>query len=297
MSRTALVLGANGRFGRTAANALGSAGWRVRRFDRSSGDLAAAARDADVIVNGWNLPYARWATEVPRLTAAVIEAARGAGAAVLLPGNLYVYGEDLPPVLSARTPHRAAHPLGRIRRELEAAYRGSGVKTVVLRAGDFLDTEASGNWFDRILCARIAKGKFTYPGPMDVEHAWAFLPDLGAALVRLLDRVEALPDFSDMPFDGHTLTGQDLARALERATAHPIRARTMSWLPIHLARPFWSEAKHLVEMHYLWNRPHRVDGAALEAVIGPLQRTDLDTALRRACAPLLQKVRSTQTNR
>jgi nucleoside-diphosphate-sugar epimerase len=297
MARTVLILGASGRFGQTAATALDAAGWQVRRFDRARDDLTTAARGADVIVNAWNLPYARWDAEIPRLTASVIEAARGAGAAVMMPGNLYVYGRDLPPVLSAGTPHRATNPLGRIRREMEAAYRASGVKTVVLRAGDFLDTEASGNWFDRVLCARFASGRFSYPGPMDIPHAWAFLPDLGEALARVLDRLEDLPRFSDLPFDGHTATGRDMAAALARITGRPVRAGSMSWLPIQLARPFWPAARHLLEMRYLWQRPHRVDGAALDAVIGPVPRTDLDTALGRAVAPLLQKARSTQTNR
>ena len=297
MSRKALILGAHGRFGHTALTALDAAGWTTHAFDRARDDLLVAARDAEVIVNGWNLPYARWAADLPALTASVIAAARASGATVVLPGNIYVYGQDLPPVLSAGTPHRATNPLGRIRRDMEGAYRASGVKTVVLRAGDYLDTETSNNWFHRILCAHIAKGRFTYPGPMEVEHAWAFLPDLGAALVRLLDRSEDLPVFADLPFDGHTLTGREMAAALGRIIGRPVRARSMSWAPIGLARPFWPEARHLVQMRYLWQRPHRVDGAALEAVTGPLLRTDLDTALRRASAPLLQNAMSTQTSR
>ncbi|MFD2853738.1 hypothetical protein ACFSZS_01465 [Seohaeicola zhoushanensis] len=43
MSKTVLILGASGRFGRAAADAFAQAGWTVRNYDRASGDLARAA--------------------------------------------------------------------------------------------------------------------------------------------------------------------------------------------------------------------------------------------------------------
>ena len=297
MPRTALVLGAHGRFGRSVAAALETARWQVRRFDRQRDDLTSAAAGAALIVNAWNPPYSRWAAEVPRLTGSVIAAARASGAAVAIPGNVYVYGTDLPPVLSPDTPHRATNPLGRIRREMEGAYREAGVKTFVLRAGDFLDTEASGNWFDRILAARIARGRFVYPGPPDIPHAWAFLPDLAGALARVADRLDDLPRFSEFTFEGHTAAGRQMAEGIARVTGRPIALKRMSWLPIHLAWPVWPEARQLLEMRFLWSRPHRIDGSALAALIGPPADRSLDDVLRAAIAPLGQNARSTQTSR
>lgn len=297
MTRTALILGANGRFGRNIADALARHGWSIRRFDRSTDILSDASVGAELIVNGWNPPYSRWAAEVPELTRLVIDAAKKTGAAVLMPGNVYVYGHDLPPVLTGETPHRATNPLGRIRRELEAAYRNSGVKIVILRAGDFLDTEASGNWFDQIVAAKVAKGKFRYPGPLDRSHAWAYLPDLVEVGAQLMDQLDDLPQFSELPFPGFTLTGAEMAEAITHATGRPLQVREMSWLPIHIARPFWREARYLLEMRYLWQRPHRLDGSALAARLPDFVPTPLDEALRRATAPLGQKSTSTQTSR
>lgn len=301
MSHTALILGATGRFGRNIAEALARRGWTVRRFDRHRDSLPDAAMGAALIVNAWNPPYSRWAAEVPGLTRAVIGAAKASGAAVMIPGNIYVYGQDLPPVLSPDTPHRATHPLGRIRREMEAAYRDAGVRTVILRAGDYVDTEGSGNWFDRIIAANLAKGRFSYPGPLDVPHAWAFLPDLteaGAILAdQLADRQNDRPTFADLLFGGFTLTGSEMAAAIAQATGAPVRASRMAWLPVQVARPFWREAGHLVEMRYLWQRPHRIDGRALDARLAGFTPTPLDVALRRTTAPLLQNATSTQTSR
>ncbi len=297
MPKTALILGATGRFGRHMAVALNRHGWTVRSFNRAKDDLVQAAQGADLIVNAWNPPYSKWANTVPGLTKQVIEAAKSSGAAVMIPGNVYVFGEDIPAIIGPDTPHRATNHLGQIRRQLEDAYREAGVKTVILRAGDYIDTEASGNWFDQIIAAKIAKGKLSYPGPLDQMHCWAYLPDLAEAGAQLAGKLDDLPTFSDFMFEGYNMTGADLAKAVEKATGKTIKAKQMSWFPIQLARPFWAEAKHLIEMRYLWRLPHQADGSALAKVLPDFPQTSLTDALRTACAPMLQNAMSTQTSR
>jgi uncharacterized protein YbjT (DUF2867 family) len=276
MSGTVLILGANGRFGRHAAEAFWNAGWRVRLFDRAGDSLPAAAMGCDVIVNGWNPSYDRWAAELPGLTEAVIGAARASGATVVIPGNVYVFGADAAEEFGPRVPHRATNPLGRLRAEMEAEYRASGVRTIVLRAGDFLDTEASGNWFDKVIAARIGNGVLNYPGPLDVPHAWAWLPD-------------DLPLFADVPFPGYTLTGGELAEACSRALGRRVVASQMSWWPIQMARPVWPMARHLVEMRYLWAKPHRLEAATLERLLPDFVDTPVETALDAALSVRLAK--------
>ncbi|PWE33615.1 epimerase [Maritimibacter sp. 55A14] len=282
MSPTVLILGANGRFGRNAAEAFWNAGWTVRRFDRAHDDLNTAAAGTDVILNAWNPPYPDWAAQVPALTRRVIDAARTSGASVLMPGNVYVFGADAPAVFGPATPHRAANPLGRIRIGMEAAYRASGVQTIILRAGDFLDTEPSGNWFDKVLASRIGRGVFRWPGDPDAPHAWAYLPDMARAAVALAEKRADLARFEDVPYPGYTLSGNEMAAALARATGRPVRLRRMSWLPLRLARPFWPMARHLIEMSYLWSKPHRIDPARFRELLPEYRATPPETALRRA---------------
>ncbi|PQO24590.1 epimerase [Rhodobacteraceae bacterium WD3A24] len=279
---TALILGGSGRFGRATAEAFAKAGWHLRRFDRARDSLPEAAMGADIIVNGWNPPYHRWAAELPGLTAQVIEAARASGARVIIPGNVYVFGAGSGPVLSESAPHAAANPLGRLRTRMEAAFRAAGVPTLVVRAGDFLDTRASGNWFDMVLTKRLDRGRLTYPGPLDVPHAWAYLPDMARAAVELAERRETLRTFEDVPFPGYTLTGRELAAALARASGRPVRARRMAWWPLRLARPVWPLASGLLEMRYLWAMPHRLDGDRLARLLPEFRNTPLDVALASA---------------
>ncbi|MCA0873095.1 epimerase [Seohaeicola saemankumensis] len=282
MSQTVLILGASGRFGRNAADQFARAGWTVRRFDRKRDRLNVAAKGADVIVNGWNPAYPDWQRQVPVLTAQVIEAAKLSGATVIVPGNVYVFGARTPAPWSETVPHRAENPLGQVRRTMEAAYRNSGVPTVILRAGDFLDTEASGNWFDMILTKWLAKGRFDYPGDPGIPHAWAFLPDLCRAAVHLAELRAELPRFADVPFAGYTLSGEDLRAGLERVTGKPVRLKRMSWLPLQLARPVWPMARSLIEMRYLWQTPHWLDGSLFHRLCPDFTVTPLDRALAAA---------------
>lgn len=282
MTKTALILGASGRFGRNMSKALGNAGWDIRTYRRGSDDLARAADGADVIVNGWNPPYPQWAAELPGLTRQVINAARASGATVLIPGNVYVYGKEAPERFGKETAHEAKNPLGRIRIEMEAAYRDSGVPTIILRAGDFLDTEGSGNWFDLILAKHIAKGRLTYPGAADRPHAWAYLPDMARAAVDLVEMRDRLSRFEDVPFPGYTLTGQELRAAIERALGRPVTLRRMNWLPLRLAAPFWPMGRKLLEMRYLWDKPHHLDPARFRQLLPEFRETSVEEALATA---------------
>lgn len=280
MSGKVLILGARGRFGRAAAEAFWNAGWDVSRFDRSSDDLEHQARSVDVIVNAWNPPYDRWADEVPALTARVIEAARLNNATVILPGNVYVFGENAPDRFAADTPHAATNKLGRIRMDMEAAYRDSGVRTILLRAGDFIDTEASGNWFDRVMIAKVDSGRFVYPGDPDIPHAWAWLPDFARAAVLLADERNGLATFEDIPFPGYTLTGQELAGHVGSALGRPIALKRMNWWPLRITAPFWRMGRHIIEMSYLWRKPHFLDGTRLGELIPEFEPTPPEEALR-----------------
>jgi len=296
MTQTALILGASGRFGRAAATAFEQAGWHVRRFQRGRDNLSQAASGVDVIVNGWNPAYPDWAEQVPKLHRQVIAVAEASGSTVIVPGNLYVFGGQTPSPWSETSPHAAQNPLGRIRVEMEAAYRASSARVILLRAGDFLDTEASGNWFDAILTAKLAKGKFVYPGRSDIPHTWAYLPDMARAAVELAAIRISLPRYLDVPFAGYSLSAVELLAAINTCLRHPAQLTQMSWLPLHLARPFWPLGRCLLEMRYLWDTPHRLQGDALQKLLPEFRNTPLEDALPRCLPRGLQRVLQGETN-
>ena len=304
---TVLILGANGRLGAAAARAYAEAGWRVlAQVRRAPGTahprihavalplsdtaaLAAAAAGARTVVHAINPLYTRWDKEVLPLGRLGMDVAQRLGADFLLPGNVYGYGSDMPARLDAGTHELPDTRKGRIRLALEDEMRGraaQGLRSGVIRAGDFFGG-GPGSWFDLVIAKSAAAGKLVYPGPLDVPHAWAYLPDLARAFVAVAER--GLPaGFTNLPFEGHTLTGRELLAAIEAAApeaglkppAGGWRHGSLPWALLRLGGlvvPMWRE---LAEMSYLWTRPHALDGSALRAFVGALPTTPLQQALK-----------------
>lgn len=282
MKPIVLILGPTGRMGRNAAAAFKADGWDVRRFDRSKDSLWDAAWGASVIVNAWNPAYNDWAADVPSMTANVIEVATATKATVIIPGNVYVYGETAPTEFGPDTPHLARNPLGRIRVDMEAAYRAADIQTIVVRGGDYIDTEASGNWFDMIMAKKIKKGVFTVPGPLDCPRAYSYLPDVAATMVALANKRENLEKYVDVNAPSYSLTGLQFAKAIGDVMGRDIVAKQMSWWPISLLRPVWPVARGIIEMRYIWSKPHVLSADRQMELCPEVQRTPLTTALVRA---------------
>jgi nucleoside-diphosphate-sugar epimerase len=304
--REVLVLGANGRFGAAAVQAFAAAGWRVTAQARhpphglpdgtryigtaleDAGALAAQAAGARAVLYAVNPPYTRWASEALPLARTAMDVAERLGATFMLPGNVYNFGERMPALLREDTPEVPSTRKGRIRCEMEAELReraARGAKSVVLRAGDFFGG-GTGSWLDLVIVKSLRSGKLVYPGPTDVPHAWAYLPDLARAFVALASRAD-LPASTRLHFTGHTLTGAQLLAGIERAATElglaPERGFRRGGVPWGLMRagavfvPAWRE---IAEMAYLWRVPHALDGAELRATVGELAVTPLDDALR-----------------
>jgi len=300
MSGRVIVLGAAGRLGRIAAEAFRDAGWTVASVVRASaasrvasrtelieldardaGGVVEAARDADLIVHALNPPYTDWPKFALPYADAAIAAARASGATLLFPGSVYNYGPPMPPVIEETTPMRPGSRKGRLRAEIERRMQDAAdVRVIILRAGDFFGGAGLGSWFDRVI---VKNGRVTYPGPLDVVHEWAYLPDLAAALVRLAAIRSTLSRFESFGFPGHAVTGRQLVAAIGRALGRSgMGVSTMPWFGLRLLSPLVPIFRELSEMAYLWNEPHRIDGKKLIAAIGEVPRTPFDAAVAAA---------------
>ncbi|MGR3497575.1 MAG: NAD-dependent epimerase/dehydratase family protein [Limimaricola soesokkakensis] len=281
---TVLILGANGKIGAHSANAFASAGWTVRRYTRGT-DMTAAATGCDVIVNGLNPPaYHDWDRIIPAITAQVIDAARASGATVILPGNVYNFG-DRGGMWSEATPHRPIARKGRIRVEMEQAYRVSGVRTVVLRAGNFIDPAHDSDVMGAVFLRDIRKGRITLPGGADVLQAYAYVPDWARAAVMLAERRDTLERFEDVPFPGHAFTAHELKAELEGATGRTLRFARFPWWAMTLLSPVWELARELREMRYLWNTPHSLSPEKLAQLLPEFRPTELRQVVRARIGP------------
>ena len=251
-----------------------------------------------MIVHALNPDYTRWATLLPPITTATLALARATGALLMLPGNVYNFGNRLPAVLTEATPFAATHPKAAQRIALEQALAdaaASGVRSVVIRAGDFLGD--AGTWVDLALAKGLARGRFTQMGPTDLLHAWAWLPDLAQDFVRVADLARrdptALPAHAVLHHAGLTLTGAELQQAFEGALGRPLRTAQFPWPLLRLATPFSPMLRALFEMRYLWQRPHRLDGSRLHSLLGTAPQTPVEDVARQ-CLALLQPAPAAQ---
>lgn len=302
-SRTALILGATGGAGGEIAAALLRRGWNVRALVRgtaraglsthiewrtgdamNAADVAGAAHGATVIVHAVNPPgYRDWDKLVLPMLDHTIAAARACGARIVLPGTVYNYGPDVFPLLHEDAPQRPLTRKGAIRvqmeRRLEAAAAG-GVQTLILRCGDFFGPHAGNNWFAAMVKPGRPVRAMSYPGRRDLPHAWAYLPDVGETVARLLDRENELGTFERFHFGGHWVDGDAMAGAIRRSTDQPrMKVRAFPWWLAALAAPFVTLFRELREMRYLWRLPLRLDNRKLVDLLGSEPHTPLDHAV------------------
>jgi nucleoside-diphosphate-sugar epimerase len=307
--KTVIILGAAGRIGDAAARAFVAAGWRVKglargghgadlapevewvkadAFDRAA--LTDACAGADVVLNALNPLYTEWEEKVLPMAENVIAAVEAAGATQLLPGNVYNYGYDVGLAMREDAQQVPSTPKARIRIDMETLFRRAaeerGVRTVVLRAGDFYGGTRPGAWLDGMILSKLAKDVIIWPGPMDLPHAFAYLPDLGRAFVQLAERREALPAFDTFHFEGHTLTGEAFKAATEEAVGRGLSRRGVPWILLRAGGIFMPMLRELSVMSYLWRMPHGLDGTKLRDLLGEVPTTEPVEAIRRSVADL-----------
>lgn len=288
--RRVLVLGANGRIGQCVTRAFAEGGWAVIAQSRQApikplpdganpllcdgldaDALIPAARGAEVIINALNPNYSRWETLYPPLWESVLRVARESHALLMLPGNVYNFGRNLPERLTEATPTVPDTSKARVRIALEGAMQDAareGVDSVVLRAGDFFGGPGLGTWLDLVIAKDIGRGRVTYPGAPHLVHAWAYVPDLARTFVAIAQRRDMLKGFRVFHFAGHSLTGEAFHAALEQAVGRSLALRRLSWWPLRLAAPFAPMLRAILEMRYLWDRPHLLDDSLLRQFLG-----------------------------
>ena len=302
-SRKALILGATGGAGSEIAVALLRRGWRVRGLVRDTArpqlaadiewlagdamnptDVAHAARGVDVIVHAVNPPgYRNWKQLVLPMLDNTIAAARATGARIVLPGTVYNYGPDALPLLGETSPQRPLTRKGAIRVEMERHLEQAakdGMRSLILRCGDFFGPHAGNNWFAAMVKPGQPVRSISYPGDRKLRHAWAYLPDVGETVARLLEREGELAVFERFHFGGHWVDGNAMADAVRGAVGNPrLPVRPFPWWLATLASPFVTLFGELREMRYLWQQPLQLDNRKLVKLLGSEPHTKLDQAV------------------
>ena len=308
-TQTALIVGITGSLGREVAGALLRRGWHVRALHRDpaaaaasgtlpnsiqwvkgdamrASDVIEAAHGTALIVHAANPPkYRNWRGLALPMLDNTIAAARIANARILLPATIYNFGANAPRVLKENSPQIPATRKGQVRVEMELMLQKAslyGVRSIVVRAGDFFGPGAGNSWLTQgMIRARDRVRSVFYPGPHEVGHSWAYLPDLAESMMRLIECGQPMRDYEVFNFRGHWLErGVQMAEEVCRVRGiDNRRIKPFPWWAIKLASPFVNACHEMLEMRYLWQIPLQMDNSKLRALIGSESHTPIAAAV------------------
>lgn len=301
-----IVLGINGHIGNAVARAFLAAGYEVTGFGRSNrhpipgvgfiqGDaedvaaMRAAIGDTDLVFNALNLPYHQWDKgRKEAQTERVIAALGNSGKTLLFPGNIYNYAAT-DRVVTPDLPQRPQTPRGEIRVRVENLYRAAAasgdLQLLMLRAGDFFGPGTQNDWFDLAMMTDAKKGKVGLMGVWGVAHAWAYLPDLGRAFVKLAEARDRLGRFENFHFAGHYVTPEQMRDAIAAVAPPQTRFSLVPrWIfpAIGLFNPMMRE---VAKMAYLWEHPMQLRDPRLDALLGDGFTTPFGEAVAATATP------------
>lgn len=305
MARIAL-LGAAGAVGLSIAAALRAEGTPYRVIGRSDENLRRAfGGDPLAEIKPWNLDDGLstrqalagvetaiyligvnyWQFELhPSLMRTIVERAHLAGVRrMLLIGTVYPYGR---PQSNPVTEDHPRHPhtfKGRMRKEQEdilfAAHAEGKIQACELRLPDFYGPNVEKSFLWSAFVAAKNGGRAQLVGPIDTPHQFAFVPDVGPIVSRLLKTDAAWGHSWNFAGSGN-ITQRELVNRIFAAAGRKPKMIVAGKTTLRLMGLFSSLMREMVEMHYLQTDPVLMDDGRLVKLLGGVQRTSYDDGIR-----------------
>jgi nucleoside-diphosphate-sugar epimerase len=296
-----LVLGASGGLGRNVVNAAVRAGHDVCAFVRQvrgdplpanvqviegdatrQEDVTRALRGIDVAYFCLNPRLTRWLADFPPLLATAIVAARETGARLVFPANVWIYGPGQPGQLVAET--RAPTPSsqrGRLRADMEQSLRDSGCRFCMVRLPEYYGPHVV-TLTARVFRAALRGARTLWPGPLDVEVEFVFMPDAAEALVQVGSAEGTDGEVFHVP--GIPTTPREFMGAVYQAMGARPRALAVPTFVLKLAGLVNTTARAAADTAHLWTRPIRLDGSRYESRFGRVPQTPYNEGIAQTLA-------------
>ena len=251
--------------------------------------LAAALRPARLVICALGFPYRKklWQHAWPKAMTNLLEACAGSGARLVFADNLYLYGPHDGPLTEALpTVDYGVKPRARaeVTRLWQRAHAEGRVQVAAVRAPDFYGPGVTQSVLGEGSIMALAQGKTALlMGDADLLHDVAHVRDYARAVISLIDAPdEAFGQAWHVPCDQTLTLRQHLAIAAAALNV-PLRLIVLPrWSAplLGLAVPVVQEG---IEMHFLFDRPYRVDARKFRAHfwsdVTPLSEGLAETAL------------------
>jgi nucleoside-diphosphate-sugar epimerase len=301
--KTALIMGVSGGFGGHVAQALMEQGWSLKVLMRNPArlpqpftaakvitgdagnldDVRAAAHGVDLLVYGVNPANYQWEGKAQPWLDNAATVAEENRLTMVFPGNVYVFDPADGPEFDETSPFRPVSSKGDMRVAMEKRLQQAsqrGAKVIIMRCGDFIGSYAPSTWIHQLIKPNAAGYALSAPGPDQLPHTWAYLPDVAQTVAELVAIKDKLSAFAVFHFKGYRVTLKEMAKAIGSTTGKKVAIKKFPWWAIHLMSPFSTLFRSLLEMRYLWNQEVNLSGDKIQATLGkPVPHTPLGQAL------------------
>jgi nucleoside-diphosphate-sugar epimerase len=316
MAKIAL-LGAAGAVGVSIADALRQEGLPYRVIGRSSASLRRCfGSDPLAEIKMWNLDddasvrqalagiewaiyligVNYWQFELhPILMKRAIDGAVAAGVKrMLLIGTVYPYGR--PQTASVNEDHpRNPHTFkGKMRKEQEdllfATHAAGRIEACELRLPDFYGPHVEKSFLWSAFQAAKNGGRAQLVGPIDTPHQFAFVPDVGPIVARLLRTDGAAGRAWNFAGSG-TSTQRQIVEQIFAEAGRPVKLMVAGKTMLRAMGLFSPLMREMVEMHYLQTDPVLLDDSRLQRLLGGFNRTSYEDGIRQTLASVTPEAR------
>lgn len=281
MSRDIVVIG-YGPCGRETVRQLHARGCAVRVAQRREPqglpdgvtfvacdvlDLASLRRafaGAAQVVLTVGFPYDGkvWMEAWPITVRNLLEACEENGARIVFFDNLYMYGPQTAP-LNETMPLTNYGLKPAARAEASRIWQEQAIVPVAaLRSPDFYGPRVMLSHLGATGLAAIAKGKrASFAFSPEMLHDYAYVPDIGRAIISLLDAPDdVFGQVWHMPC-APTKTSRELLELGAQAAGKQLRLSVLSSFMLAGLAPFVNSLGNLKEMAFQWDRPFVVDAS------------------------------------
>ena len=224
---------------------------------------ALAGAEQAVVTTGFEYRGSIWKVVWPQAMRNLLDAAEAANVRMVQVDNMYMYGpqeeplhEDMPLTSYGMKPAARAE----VTRMWQKAARAGKVRWAALRAPDFYGPGVANSHMGDTGLKPVAAGKAAQVlmAP-DLPHAFAYVPDIGRAVVSLLDADDsAFGQAWHVPCAPAKTPRQMLQMGADVAGVKLIVMALPGWVlrAMGMVAPMMRE---LSEMRFTWNRPYQVD--------------------------------------
>ena len=245
--------------------------------------VRAAARGIDTIFYLVGVPY--WQFELhPILMKKTLDGAIAEGVPKLvLIGTVYPFGK--PQTARIREDHpRQPHTFkGQKRKEQEdlvlAADAAGSIRGTILRLPDFYGPGIDRSFMASAFQAALKGGRAQLLGPVDVQHEFQYVPDVGPVALALAAEPRAFGRGWNLAGPGTITQREFVERVFAEAGRKPKMVVANKFM-LRLLGLFNPLLREVVEMHYLFEMPVVMDDSALQELLGGVKKTSYDEGIR-----------------